>query len=658
MQRDGAAPIKLFYSYSHKDEALRNELADHLFPLQRAELIEVWHDREMLPGDTVDEEIARKLRSADLVLVLVSPSFIQSEYCWDIELAKAIKRHERGEARVVPVVLRPCQWQLTPLKDLLVMPTDGRAVTDWPNRDNAFNDVAKGIARLATAMRQKGSKAADPAAAGAKPAAARVDAAGGSTPPLPRPAPQGVKMDFEELYERLWRGGVSRGQNNVDADQSEAQYQIEHVEDPAKRRLVKGLLRTAAVGVVAVLGDIAYNTWQSVTGEVGLAALKKFVDHVAPDDLTIRPGFVVLANRERGKQQRELLDVIVQELGNPTPVEAACIRALGRLNDGGLVSPSDYTDIRHAAAKNEQGNTAAFVRTLLAAHLVRIGCTDEAGELIDLIDIGELAPEFKLLTIERKLSIHYVGLASSDALDTSRWKYGDALKAFRNTSPEFDIVISDDPQPIIDLPENRITRHGIEAARARDVQGFYLMFFSLLYWAANQKPDNLQDAGDLIWHALRELALEPKFERAVWNAGFIAALQFHRQGEFKQRDRLLRICLGDSHFWRSRQPANRWGPSLKATDIMPIAAAHFMRSTPRLIDRLRVGGLVPSSAHISGLASQMAPSSLLQSVDIIRKVAEEGLSPAGLFLRHGIHQGGLGIYHEPAKAVRAGLLAD
>lgn len=51
-----------------------NELADHLFPLQRAGLIEVWHDREMLPGDTVDEEIAQKLRSADLILVLVSPS--------------------------------------------------------------------------------------------------------------------------------------------------------------------------------------------------------------------------------------------------------------------------------------------------------------------------------------------------------------------------------------------------------------------------------------------------------------------------------------------------------------------------------------------------------------------------------------------------------
>src|SRR5512144_466570 len=189
MQSGGAAPIKLFYSYSHRHEELRNELAEHLFPLQRAGLIEVWHDREMLPGDTVDEEIARKLRTADLVLVLVSPSFIKSEYCWDIELKNAIERHERGEARVVPVVLRPCQWQLTPLKHLLAIPTDGRAVINWPNRDTAFDDVARGVAKLATAMRQKGSKAADPAAAGAKPAAAGTITTGAMPPSSPHPAP-------------------------------------------------------------------------------------------------------------------------------------------------------------------------------------------------------------------------------------------------------------------------------------------------------------------------------------------------------------------------------------------------------------------------------------------------------------------------------------
>lgn len=169
-EEDAAKPISLFYSYSHKDEELRNELGDHLVALERAGLIEVWHDREMLPGDTVDDEIARKLQTANLVLVLVSPSFIRSEYCYDTEMTKAIERHERGEARVVAVVLRPCQWQLTPLKPLLALPTDGKPVTEWPNRDTAFNDVAKAIAKLADKMRGMGRKAADPAAVGAKPA--------------------------------------------------------------------------------------------------------------------------------------------------------------------------------------------------------------------------------------------------------------------------------------------------------------------------------------------------------------------------------------------------------------------------------------------------------------------------------------------------------
>lgn len=108
-----ARPISLFFSYSHKDEVLRDKLGDHLVPLERAGLIEVWHDREMLPGDSVDEEIAEKLKTADVILVLVSPSFIRSSYCWDIEFENAIERHKQGEARVVPVILRPCQWQVT-----------------------------------------------------------------------------------------------------------------------------------------------------------------------------------------------------------------------------------------------------------------------------------------------------------------------------------------------------------------------------------------------------------------------------------------------------------------------------------------------------------------------------------------------------------------
>jgi formylglycine-generating enzyme required for sulfatase activity len=208
MQGSEGKPVKLFYSYSHKDEDLRNELADHLFPLQRAGLIEVWHDREMLAGDTVGEAIAGKLRSADLVLVLVSPSFIRSEYCYDKELKNAIERHQRGEARVVPVILRPCQWQLTPLKDLLAMPTDGRAVTAWADKDQALNNVAEAIAKLAKTMRQKGSRAADPAAAGAKPASLSESAVGASTPSAASPHPDPLPLAGEGGARRKSGGRV------------------------------------------------------------------------------------------------------------------------------------------------------------------------------------------------------------------------------------------------------------------------------------------------------------------------------------------------------------------------------------------------------------------------------------------------------------------
>ncbi len=165
---DKAKPVSLFCSYSHDDEPLRNKLGEHLVALERAGLIEVWHDRNMLPGADLDNEIAQKLRTADVIVVLMSSSFIQSQYCYDIEFANAIERHNKGEARVLPVILRPCQWKMTPLKDILAMPTDGVPVVEWANHDSAFNDIVDGVKKLAQEIQSKGISAAGPAAAGAK----------------------------------------------------------------------------------------------------------------------------------------------------------------------------------------------------------------------------------------------------------------------------------------------------------------------------------------------------------------------------------------------------------------------------------------------------------------------------------------------------------
>jgi hypothetical protein len=103
--------IHLFYSYSHEDESLRDELAKHLSVLKRQGVISEWHDRKIGAGDEWKGAIDKNLEEAQVILLLVSASFLASDYCWDVETKRAIERHDRGEARVIPVILRECDWQ-------------------------------------------------------------------------------------------------------------------------------------------------------------------------------------------------------------------------------------------------------------------------------------------------------------------------------------------------------------------------------------------------------------------------------------------------------------------------------------------------------------------------------------------------------------------
>src|SRR5205814_10402112 len=103
--------ITVFFSYSHRDEALRNELENHLYSLKRQGVIDMWHDWRIGAGKEVDREISEHLEEADIILLLVSPYFIASDYCYEVEMKRALERHEQGEARVIPFVLHPYAWQ-------------------------------------------------------------------------------------------------------------------------------------------------------------------------------------------------------------------------------------------------------------------------------------------------------------------------------------------------------------------------------------------------------------------------------------------------------------------------------------------------------------------------------------------------------------------
>jgi TIR domain len=145
--------VELFFSYSHQDEGLRNELEKHLSVLRRQGVIDIWTDHRIGPGEEIGGEIDRHLESADIILLLVSSDFLNSNYCIDIELKRAMERHERGEARVVPVILRPCDWQSAPFGGLKALPADGKPVTKHQSLDDAFVEVARAIREIAQQLK-------------------------------------------------------------------------------------------------------------------------------------------------------------------------------------------------------------------------------------------------------------------------------------------------------------------------------------------------------------------------------------------------------------------------------------------------------------------------------------------------------------------------
>jgi hypothetical protein len=147
-----SAPIKVFYSYSHRDEQLRKELNTHLALLKRTNVITSWDDRDINAGKEWEKEISGHLNRANLVLLLVSADFIASDYCYSIEVECAMERHESGEARVIPIILRPCDWSSAPFGKLQALPRDAKPVTLWANQDEAFLNIAQGIRATAAEM--------------------------------------------------------------------------------------------------------------------------------------------------------------------------------------------------------------------------------------------------------------------------------------------------------------------------------------------------------------------------------------------------------------------------------------------------------------------------------------------------------------------------
>lgn len=170
---------RIFFSYSHRDEDLRDRLETHLSLLKHQGLIEAWHDRRISVGDDWAGAISGELEQADIILLLVSADFIGSRYCYDVEMKRALERHHAKETLVIPVILRPCDWHEAPFGFIQAAPKDGKPIVSWPDLDDAFVDIVRKLRSVlprpsAAPSKVQGATAASPVQTGPRSSNLRV----------------------------------------------------------------------------------------------------------------------------------------------------------------------------------------------------------------------------------------------------------------------------------------------------------------------------------------------------------------------------------------------------------------------------------------------------------------------------------------------------
>ncbi|GCE13843.1 toll/interleukin-1 receptor domain-containing protein [Tengunoibacter tsumagoiensis] len=152
------SPLDVFISYSHKDKVLRDGLSTALSNLQRQNIIHTWYDGDLVPGSEWQKILMHKLTTAHIILLLISADFIASDFCYSKEMGIALERHHKGEACVIPILLRPCDWKGAPFSELQIIPENNKAITKWADRDEAFTEVTNGIRKSIAEFKSRQSR--------------------------------------------------------------------------------------------------------------------------------------------------------------------------------------------------------------------------------------------------------------------------------------------------------------------------------------------------------------------------------------------------------------------------------------------------------------------------------------------------------------------
>ncbi len=185
--------MKVFISYSHKDDVALDRLHTHLAPLRSEGLIDAWFDRQILAGGNIDAEVDEALEYCDVFLMLVSPDFLASNYCVNIEMRRALERHDYDGAPVIPIIVEPCDWTSSPLGKFKALPRDGKPISEWPNQNSAYLDVVRELRRILETRRDTVS------------GTEHTPFSGGTMDTQPAASSYRIQKDFDEIHRSEFR---------------------------------------------------------------------------------------------------------------------------------------------------------------------------------------------------------------------------------------------------------------------------------------------------------------------------------------------------------------------------------------------------------------------------------------------------------------------
>ena len=185
--------VKVFLSYSHRDSAYKEQLCKHLIQLKRNEIIETWTDNLIKPGQLWEEEISKQMENANVFILLISVDFLNSYYCFEKELNVALQKHHDHKAIVIPILIKPCDWENSMISKLQALPGNGRYISRVRDKNQVYLDIVHAIQHLIEDFSQEDKKAKPPKH---KPAKRQTKRQYGLKLSLPINSPVIVKEDF------------------------------------------------------------------------------------------------------------------------------------------------------------------------------------------------------------------------------------------------------------------------------------------------------------------------------------------------------------------------------------------------------------------------------------------------------------------------------